>query len=59
MTAEDTGVYRTAAGGKTWQQATASDITLGFDANDEPSEIPAQWKAGKSIQMLEASRHDG
>lgn len=46
------GVFHTTDGGKTWHQLTADEITSGFGASSGISKIPANWKAGKLLQML-------
>lgn len=50
-TDNDTGMYRTTDGGKTWRQLTMNEIT-----SSGRSEIPANWKAGRLLQMLYTSR---
>ena len=44
----DTGVYRTTNGGRTWRQLMMSEVVSG-------NVIPAEWEAGRLLQMLYAS----
>jgi photosystem II stability/assembly factor-like uncharacterized protein len=49
------GMYRTADGGRTWRQLTASEIRKGVDTENGRSEIPVKWKSGKLFQLLYAT----
>ena len=56
MRAEDTGVYRTTDSGDSWRQLSETELLEGFNENGRRVEMPANWRAGKLLQMLFWSR---
>lgn len=56
MRSEETGVYRTTDSGDSWRQLSESELLDGFSEGGKRIQIPANWRAGKLLQMLLVSR---
>lgn len=56
MPPADTGMYRTFDAGKTWKQLSEKEIIDGFNEHRKRVEVPGDWKAGKLLQLLHASK---